>query len=439
MNTTTSSRGYRTRTGRSQRGTVLAFTLVISMIVFGIAVLSLRAVLAQTKMARQTYRMYQAMAVAEAGIELGLNELNKPKSGPRFTTWTTSDNIEYSMEDALTGNDGVLLGDYAVTVIDPMSATPMVEATGFIPSRDDPQARRSVRVVAVDNRERSRYAYAIETLEYMSIDGGGDSASWHASNGNPPSSPVQCNAYGNMASHGDMYMANGTDVFGSIEAEGDISGGVSVNGLNVDGQPNTMTSNGDIAAPPDYPDDDHEAAKITNDNLTGITPPSGMTINQIYDPVNKTLISNQNNKTITLAPGVYFFTKIDIAGNNSQIVISPAGEAKIYLEAPDPNDIVFHLNNGASVNPTGSPGNLEILIKQGRVWWENAGTIRCPVFAPNSDIIADNAFDLFGSIVCKTIDIKGGGMFVYDESLGNPSAALTGVRVLAWLEVSPLE
>jgi len=234
-------------------------------------------------------------------------------------------------------------------------------------------------------------------------------------------------------------MDNGTDVFGSIEAVGALTGGARVNGLNVDGQPNTMTTGGDIADPPDFPDDDLAAAKVTNNNATGIIPPAGMNINQIYDPVNKRLFCNSNNKTITLRPGVYFFTQVLLTGNSAKVQISPAGEAKIYIETVNPGDLAMHINNNGTLNPAGAPGNMEILIKQGRVWWENAGQIRCPVFAPNSDIDADNAFDLFGSIVCKTIDISGGGTFIYDEALGNPSPAQTGIRVLAWLEITPLE
>ncbi len=312
----------------------------------------------------------------------------------------------------------------------------MIESTGFIPDTANPGAKRKLRVVALREREPSFFDWGIFAYGNQRYAGGFDISSYDSINGNYSPSPNQNNTYGNIGGLGSATFANGTDVFGSVEVAGSVTGpNKLVKGANVDGLNNAVIPFSNPTEPPPFPEDDFQAVKAVNDNNIGLTAPVGRDILEFYDPVTKALVVNENNVTIKVAPGNYYFSQLSLNGNSAALVVEPQGEVRFYMEAPVAANTVFYVNNTADINATGRARDFKIFIKSGQVYWENAGTIHAAIFAPNSDIRIDNAFEMGGSLTGKDVSVDGGGYFVYDEDLGRPGFTNDGAIVAAWSEI----
>jgi hypothetical protein len=239
----------------------------------------------------------------------------------------------------ITDENGDAFGEYILSMAILHGDIIQLESTGYIPSIANQKTKRSVRVIAILHLARPRYLGTIESKNDLTMSGGGDSSSEHSSHGQPSSSPVQNNTFGHVIVHGNAVFDAGTDVFGSVEAEGSVTGPSDlVHGTNVDGLPNTVSEYSNPPPIPDFPDNDLNDARTTNDNASGITPPTGLALEDIYDATNNILSVNGNNETVILAPGTYYFTKLELAGNNSEIIIQPEGEVTIFIEDTDPVD-----------------------------------------------------------------------------------------------------
>jgi len=220
-------------------------------------------------------------------------------------------------------------------------------------------------------------------------------------------------------------------IHGSVSAAGVVfANSPIVGGCAPDGSPNKVTSGADLLPIPDFPDDALVAARVTNDNATGIVAPPGC-----YDPASKSLVMNLNSGTVTLsAPGTYYFSYLVISGHNSQLLLDPpdaTGTVTIFLEGV-PGSIVLCIANSTVVN-SGMPPQLDVLVKSGDVFWDNAGDLHMAIFAPFSDFLSHNTVDFFGAIVCQNMNMDSVAFIVYDEALGERSSCEEGVSGTFWL------
>lgn len=420
---------------KARRGGAMLVVLLLGTVITLAGVYTLRTVLYQAQAADHSYHYQQALAVAEAGLETALWEFNYADRDTRWSGWeATGDG--YSTTQSVTGPGGSTTGQFQVVVYDADTPSPVIESMGLIPSLADPDAKRKLRVVALREREPSFFDWGIFAYGNQRYAGGFDISSYDSINGNYSPSPNQNNTYGNIGGLGNATFENGTDVFGSVEVAGSVTGPKKlVSGANVDGLNNTVLSFSNPTTPPPFPEEDFQQVKAVHDNNTGLIAPPGRNILEFYDPVTKALVVNENNLTIKVRPGNYYFSQLSLNGNSSALVVEPEGEVRFYMEAPVAANTVFYVNNTADINATGRARDFKIFIKSGQVYWENAGTIHAAIFAPNSDIRIDNAFEMGGSLTGNNVSVDGGGYFVYDEDLGRPGFTNDGAVVAAWSEI----
>jgi hypothetical protein len=120
----------------------------------------------------------------------------------------------------------------------------------------------------------------------------------------------------------------------------------------------------------------------------------------------------------------YCFTNVTFPAGDHQLAGTSDEPTKIYI-APSGN---LHLGGSgnqrcdgvACVNwdhPTRPDATaLEIYLANGKVTANNHTVIAAGIYAPTSDCSGPNAQgDIYGSIVCRTLDSKGGWEFHYDE------------------------
>jgi hypothetical protein len=108
----------------------------------------------------------------------------------------------------------------------------------------------------------------------------------------------------------------------------------------------------------------------------------------------------------------------------SPVEIDPDGPTRIYI-APSGNLMLGGQGNAGcgnaacvNIDPVDKPAatNLEIYLASGEVLANNHTKIAAGIYAPSSNCSGPNAQgDVYGSIICRTLDTKGGWAFHYDD------------------------
>jgi hypothetical protein len=127
----------------------------------------------------------------------------------------------------------------------------------------------------------------------------------------------------------------------------------------------------------------------------------------------------------------------------SPVAIDPDGPTKIYI-APSGNLSLGGQGNtgctGAAcvnIDPVDHPEatRLEIYLASGEVLANNHTKIAAGIYAPNSNCSGPNAQgDVYGSIVCRTLDSKGGWQFHYDDRFNDVETE--DFEIAGWREES---
>jgi hypothetical protein len=104
--------------------------------------------------------------------------------------------------------------------------------------------------------------------------------------------------------------------------------------------------------------------------------------------------------------------------------VDPDGPTRIYI-APSGNLVLGGQGNGGcdkaacvNIDPVDAPAatNLEIYLASGEVLANNHTKIAAGIYAQSSNCSGPNAQgDVYGSIICRTLDSKGGWAFHYDD------------------------
>ncbi|MBF0311189.1 MAG: hypothetical protein HQL56_16865 [Magnetococcales bacterium] len=103
-----------------------------------------------------------------------------------------------------------------------------------------------------------------------------------------------------------------------------------------------------------------------------------------------------NAGTLTLQPGTYYIKELKLE-NASQLVVSPAGEVKLYIGN------TFEASNAVDVNTDGAAKDLQTFVYDGGEYkMDNASTVHGVILAPgaNTKVTLDNSADLQGAIAC---------------------------------------
>lgn len=115
----------------NQKGQIL----IIVIVALGVVLFSVLFIIAGAQIyfgnAQHAYEAEKAVFLAEAGIDKAINSLNK--SGGSYS-----------------GETETVLGDgsYSVTITSTDAATKIIEATGYVPSKDNPRVKRTIKITS---------------------------------------------------------------------------------------------------------------------------------------------------------------------------------------------------------------------------------------------------------------------------------------------------
>ena len=275
----------------------------------------------------------------------------------------------------------------------------------------------AVRVVGVRNRTPLFFAGVIGkystnvTREAVALGSGPCGGIWglqgvKAGSINTDSYDSTAGPYSALTAGQDGDICSGRDITvgGSAKIQGDVMPGFGY-GLTVNGNSGEITGyTTSNTSPITSPTVDFGDAKYSNDNGTipltdkGTKPFKGSGWN----------LSLQGGENLILAGGTYYLDSLKLSGGAT---IKVTGPTTIYLAGASDT------TGGAIDNTTRDPHNLTILSAGTEFKLAGGGAFYATLMAPNAAVTLGSGAVFYGTVVGKTLDLKGDFTMHVDESL----------------------
>lgn len=403
-----------------QKGMILVIALMVSFVMVIIAVPFLFKLSGQYRISEKSYKSLAALNLAEAGVERAIWELNYGD----ILSWGESSPWTMAIPD-FQASGGTVVGNIEVSVTDPGDDTLIVEGTGRVPYISSMTVNRSIRVV-LEREAFYPFVFAIFADDWIVLREGAYVDSYNSEDG----------PYGgdNTGSNGDI----GTNNRSGREAESIL---IKENDSLVEGNAKSMLASED--------DDINEVIKegeggeITGDKLPmeeekfvpPVTVPTGLTYygELTLEEEAQTISASGEYSSISLKVTTLTFdsdVSIVVTGDFSMndvshIVIENDAQVTFYVGGK------IDIAGGSSVNATGDnpkPANFRLNYTGGDV---DGAEVRLREFsdfygiiwAPAADIDIAEGEDpdavISGAVVGRSIEIREGRYFHYDEDLKN--------------------
>ena len=413
---------------KNKKGSVLAVTVVvtlISMLIGGAFALSLAA---QSGQIRRYIHQTKSFQLAEAGVESAIWEIRYGAGD--FQTSDGWAGAPHEKIQTMQSASGATIGDYKVAVTDLGSDNYLIQSTGYYPDRVAPLGQRTVQV-ETEYLEFPPGLFAEDGINIYSnvrVDSY-DSAlgSYGGNNGDIgtnsiATSPPAISLSGNAILNGDISIGPDGDVYQAISLadERNLNGDMEVLAEPVDlpainapsGLPNkgsislTGFDNNTIDSDGKYENfqlDNHSTVTFTNDAIIHITGEFNILSNS------KFII--ENNATVV----IYVDGKIQF---DSNVEINNVGKIprEFFIVGTD------QLTDGVN----GEPG-IDLNSNE---------TFYGVIYSPYATVNIDSNADIFGAIVGKHITLDSNVKFHFDEDLLNspPDPFGHGVKPGSWVE-----
>jgi hypothetical protein len=433
------------KSGNEAGGAVLLVVICIAF-VLAITIMGYMYLLSsQHKLVSRSMSWNTAMAMAEAGIEDGMAQLNVSfgtnYTGSAGTNWTFSNGAYGPKSASLNG------GSYSAIIITTNGVCPSIIATGYaaVPYKLTPVKR----VVQVDTTNWPPFGVAMAVLQDVDFKGNSividsyDSADpSHSTNGMyDPAHPL---ATADCASLGGIVNVQNATIRGRLLTGPDgsyslNSGTVGDLNWNVPGQ----------VEPGWYRND-------FNANFRDVDPPfnSGLPVAPVNLGTNTYVLTTGNyyvNGDFTINSGETLYitgnTRLYVTGNftmksqnASFITLAPGASLKLYVGTANGPAVATSL---AQVNTSDIAWNAGSFIYYGlpsntTIGWNGNASYVGSVYAPEATFTAGGGgstpLDYQGACVVAALKLNGHFSFHYDENLKR-SAPGTGFTVIAWREL----
>jgi hypothetical protein len=212
--------------------------------------------------------------------------------------------------------------------------------------------------------------------------------------------PIPCSAWADTVVGNSTTVSVGAGTLvDSYQSSLGAYGGTNVGSAAVVQAGTTISNNGGVI---------HGTQKQhTPAGFTVIPVPSGATNLPLGAHSPGTLSINTAAQSITLAPGNYVATNVNVSAPGA-INVSPAGEVRIWVTGS--------LNLGGNLNLNGVPKNLAFLTTSTGFVNVNGGggALYGLVYAPTSTVFVSGP--VFGTVIGSSVALNSGGAVHYDQS-----------------------
>jgi hypothetical protein len=384
----------------------LGLFAVLWFVVLGFANSSVQAL----RQARQQVSGEQAQWTAEAGLKLALQALAKDSTYTPKGGWV-------SMAHNSSSKYEVVVYDEKKSPVAIPTGCLYVLSTGMDASGAE---RRMAAVVKLGSTAKSLLNYSV-FANTLNITGGSKIDSFDSTVG-PSARGSSANVATNSVTPGSISLSGGAYIRGTIQ----VGPGGKV-GAAKPTTPTTKTSN-----------------VVWKDWSTWSLAESAMDqpleFPKVATPAPGTTDLKVNYKGATLAPGAYGDLR---ANGGGEVKLSGGtyvfkslkinGGAKLTFSGTTPAIIYvvedFDMSNGTLYNPSSQPRNMVFMVgKDVKSKFTGGAQAFAVIYGPEADFDLVGGSDLFGAIVGRTVDIKGGAGIHYDTDLikNPPSVLATG-------------
>lgn len=390
----------------------MMLALVTAFAMTGLVVLALGAALMSQDSARRDRATTNAVQVADAGVQQAAFLANNGAMRSQF--FSPAPNC------ATNGETGRVSPTQVVDLNGVLTAYQIVErcAAGISEYvvRSSGHEAGSVRTVSARLVATPRFPYAAFADSSVEFRGGNDARSYDSRNGGQDTGNGRVGSNGDVTYRGNAD-ADGTDVY------------------DYENDPDNRCTG------------DPCSRVVTHDDRLDISSPAATTfIQQAFDtcaadpsrtPV--AWVASQSAGRLTPSPnGFYCYTSMTFDVDTTVVTADPAGSPVVaYVSGP------ISVSNGVRVNYSSVAPRAQALQLYSigtRVAIGNHAKVAAAIWAPRAECLGNpsNAqAEIFGSMVCRTIDNQGGWDFFYDDALGGITDGTW--RVLNYAEESGTE
>jgi Tfp pilus assembly protein PilX len=360
---------------QNNRGSSLIITMAIMLMMGIMGSVAFQTADTEKKMSFNQADLDQARLVAEAGLQLSVEQLQTDYF------WRTG----YSNSSFGSGSFTVTLTDE--TTIPALQDSVIVRSVGVVD-----EAEATVEAWLIKGFPKS-FKYAVYAKDGITIE---NSACTDSYNSDSTLAASVLPTEGNVGTGGNISMKNNSSVGGDASTTG---GSITIQ------NPADVLGSTSTSAPPEdmtfIPESEYTYASTHNKNATGI---AGV---YSWNPGAKDLLVGAN-KTITLQDGIYYFTSITLM-NQAQLILAPGAKVTIYLTGN------FLMQQNTQMNATGKPSNLMVYSKGGSLSIGNLAKFSGGFYGPASTFNLTNNADIRGAVVVGTALLKNGTCIHFDR------------------------
>lgn len=475
-----------------ERGMILAVALMVTVVMLLMAVPFLSKMSAQYRASDRTFKSGSAFALAEAGIDRILWEMNQDYRIDGGIIWDANGQGGLNIDD-LRGDDGRLAGDVGVLVSPPMGAAPQtrfIESTGIVPFVGAGTVSRTVRV-NLEEYFRSIFDFGFFANDGFLASNNIQIDSYNSNNGPyggdnmlGPQGHIGTNATGTNSFEilrGGDFTTTSSALYGNVAAGFGASEDPSVLSTVINVPSETIFKNGAermvLSAPFEMPSVDlYNLPPRDMFNTTIDFRPWFTSAPPVSDPLPSALVNAAYNKgdyTIPKASGEVTLTS-DASGVYTSFIIAKqkivhvSGDVAIYVTGLDGNTGAFKMDVGSTLeimphssltlvlgkttfdmqnntfrNQTGAPANLTIMGTDqftADMNWDNNSDTVAAIYIPRAAFVPVQGManiDVYGALVCRYMDLKSNINLHYDQALKDLDNLRGGIpiwRITSWQE-----
>lgn len=222
---------------------------------------------------------------------------------------------------------------------------------------------------------------------------------------------------GNINPNGDICSNMGIQINGDVSIRGDA---MAAPGYEVDIRGSSYEVWGVVGSTccqVDAPVVDASEAQYTNDNDSAGTNMDRLTDRGYYQPDNNDKLTLTSTDNLTLWGGTYYFTSVKMA---AQATLTVAGPTVIYIDG----NAMF--SAGGLVNVAEDPKDLIIYCTGKSIMMNGGAAVYATLVAPNTNVTLVGTAEIYGTIIARTIDVRGDFGFTLMKPSSPISLAVPG-------------
>lgn len=361
---------------KNRKGIVLIAVYIVIAILTILGAAFISRSISENRIAERERASTQAFYLAEAGVDLAIHELNYGNG--IWSGWDTSGN-PYTKTISSSDVGGLSTGDIDVSITDPTSNTPRVDAIGYTPNKTSFEGKRHVRA-ELEKQVSPAFDYCVITQKNLQLE------------------DIETGIIGNIHSNGNIVIEE-VNVTGTGTAVGTIT--IDEGGFSEGYQEGADT----IAIPlldMDYyqtsADYIHSGDWIVSD-IFNISDYSANGI--IYVDGNF-----KAEKATIVGPGIIVATNT-ITIEDEAIIGSADGIVGLFSDSDDSEEAIKIETDSSSY---------------------------VAIFAPNGGVKIETDSSLYGSIMSDICKVETGGQLVYTDASGQINLPKSIYSISAWYE-----